>query len=127
MDDVRADFARNGVNFIYGTIRLIEAEHDTALPWARESWACVIFNLHVENTTSGVIRAADSFRRLIDIGLRHGGSYYPTYHRYALRRQVDLCYPQMQEFLKLKRKYDPDELYQSEWYRHYKRMYFPEK
>jgi hypothetical protein len=33
----------------------------------------------------------------------------------------------MEEFLKLKRKYDPEELYQSEWYRHYKRMFFPDK
>ena len=31
--------------------------------------------------------------------------------------------PQMAEFLKLKRKYDPDELYQSEWYRHYTAMF----
>jgi hypothetical protein len=29
----------------------------------------------------------------------------------------------MQEFLKLKLKYDPQKLFQSEWYRHYERMY----
>jgi len=33
----------------------------------------------------------------------------------------------MPEFLKLKRKYDPDELFQSEWYRHYKRMFLGDK
>ena len=54
----------------------------------------------------------------------HVSALFPWY---ALRRQVDLCYPQMPEFLKLKRKYDPDELFQSEWYRHYKRMYFGDK
>ena len=75
----------------------------------------------------GVIRVADALRRLIDIGLRHGGSYFPTYHRYALRRQVDACYPQFEEFHQAQRKYDPEELYQSEWYRHYKRMFFPPK
>jgi hypothetical protein len=41
-----------------------------------------------------------------------------------VRRQVDACFPQFQEFLKLKRKYDPSELFQSDWYRHYKKMYF---
>jgi hypothetical protein len=74
-----------------------------------------------------MIRGQDALRRLIDIGLRHGGSYYPTYNRYALPRQVEACFPQMQDFLKLKLKYDPDELFQSDWYRHYKRMYFPDK
>jgi len=108
-------------------VRLIEQDRESFLAWARKPYACVIFNLHIEHTTGGVIRGADALRRLIDLGLRHGGSYYPTYHRYALRRQVDACYPQMPEFLKLKRKYDPDELFQSEWYRHYKRMYFGDK
>ena len=87
----------------------------------------VTFNLHIEHSIGGVIRGGDVLRRLIDLGLRHGGGYHPTYNRYALRRQVDACLPQMPEFLKLKLKYDPEELFQSEWYRHYKRMYFPER
>ena len=127
MGEVREHARRENINMIYGTVRLIEQDHESFLAWARKPYACVIFNLHIEHNTGGMIRGGDALRRLIDIGLRHGGSYYPTYHRYALRRQVDACYPQFEEFLKLKRKYDPDELYQSEWYRHYKRMYFPEK
>jgi hypothetical protein len=71
-----------------------------------------------------MIRAGDAFRRLLDIGLRQGGSFYPAYHRHALRRQMDVCFPQFQEFLKLKHKYDPAELFQSDWYKHYKNMYF---
>jgi len=125
--EVRDYARRDGVNIVSSQVRLIEEDRESFLAWARKPYACVSFSLHVEHTTGGMIRAGDALRRLIDIGLRHGGGYNPTYHRYALRRQVDLCYPQMHEFLKLKRKYDPDELYQSDWYRHYKRMYFPEK
>jgi FAD/FMN-containing dehydrogenase len=123
MTDVGNYARRDKLNIIYGTVRLIEQDKESFLAWAKKRYACVIFNLHVEHTTSGVIRAADHFRRLIDIGLRHGGSYFPTYHRYALRQQVDLAFPQMPEFLKLKRKHDPGELFQSEWYRHYRKMY----
>jgi len=127
MSEVREYARMNAWNFVYGTVRLIEQDRESFLAWARKPYACVIFNLHIEHTTGGVIRGADALRRLIDLGLRHGGSYYPTYNRFALRRQVDACYPQMQEFLKLKRKYDPEELFQSEWYRHYKRMFFGDK
>ena len=63
------------------------------------------------------------FRRLIDIGLRTAAATTPPITATRLRRQVDACFPQMPEFLKLKLKYDPRELFQSEWYRHYKRMY----
>jgi FAD/FMN-containing dehydrogenase len=127
MTEARDYARRDSVNIIYGTVRLIEQDNESFLAWAKKPYACVNFNLHIEHNTSGMIRGGDALRRLIDMGLRHGGSYYPTYHRYALQRQVEACFPQMEEFLKLKRKYDPDELYQSEWYRHYKRMYFPEK
>ena len=34
------------------------------------------------------------------------------------------AFPQFTDFLKLKRKYDPGELFQSDWYRHYKKMFF---
>ena len=35
---------------IYGTVRLIERDDETFLAWARDRYACVIFNLHVEHT-----------------------------------------------------------------------------
>ncbi|MEQ1882811.1 MAG: hypothetical protein ABL878_17790, partial [Burkholderiales bacterium] len=123
MADAREDARKNHVEMIYGTIRLIEQDRETFLAWARKSYACVIFNLHVAHTPEGIRHSADAFRRLIDIGLKYGGSYYPTYHKHASRRQVEACYPQFAEFLKLKRKYDPGEVFQSDWYRHYKMMF----
>ena len=124
MAEVKAYALAQRTQIVYGTVRLIEQDRDSFLAWAKKPYACVIFNLHVERTSSAVIRASDAFRALIDIGLRHGGSYYPTYHRYALKRQVQAAFPQFEEFLKLKRKYDPAELFQSDWYRHYKKMFF---
>jgi FAD/FMN-containing dehydrogenase len=54
---------------------------------------------------------------------RRQGTYYLTYHRYATRKQVKTCYPQFAEFLRLKKKYDPEERFQSDWYRHYRTMF----
>lgn len=123
MADVREDALRNKVEIIYGTIRLIEQDDESFLAWAKKPYACVIFNLHVVHTPDGIRHAAAAFRRLIDIGIKHGGSYYLTYHKYATRRQVETCYPQFAEFLKLKLKYDPHEVFQSDWYRHYRSMF----
>jgi FAD/FMN-containing dehydrogenase len=111
------------VTFVYGTIRLVEPEGVTALGWARQPWACVIFNLHVDHTPDGIARSADAFRRLIDHGLGHGGSYYLTYHRWATRRQVEAAYPGFADFLRAKRRFDPAERFQSEWYRYYGAMF----
>ena len=103
-------------------VRLIEKDEETFLAWAKDRYACVIFNLHIEHSSSAVDRAADAFRGLIDLGIEHGGSYYLTYHRWATREQVEHCYPQMREFLRLKREHDPAERFQSTWYRHYRTL-----
>jgi FAD/FMN-containing dehydrogenase len=121
--EVRHTFRRNGAEIVYGTVRLIERDNETFLPWARQPWACTIFNLHVEHTPQGIERSADAFRALIDMAIRRGGSYFLTYHRHARRDQVEACYPQMAAFLRLKKKYDPQLRFQSEWYRHYARMF----
>jgi FAD/FMN-containing dehydrogenase len=108
---------------IYGTVRLIEKDEETFLPWAKESYACVIFNLHVEHTALGLLDAARSFRRLIDIALSFGGSFYLTYHRWATAEQVAAAYPQFEQFLRSKRAHDPEERFVSDWYRHYKMLF----
>jgi len=120
---LRADFRQNGVKLIYGTIRLIERDDESVLAWAREPWACTVMNLHVDHSDNGMRRAADDFRRVIDRAIEHGGSYFLTYHRWASRAQVEACHPRMAEFLRLKRQMDPHEIFQSDWYRHYKRMF----
>ena len=91
--------------------------------WARESFACVIFNLHVTHDPRGRETAERAFRALIDLGLRYHGNYYLTYRRWATREQTLACYPQFPEFLRRKREYDPGELFQGDWYRHYKEMF----
>ncbi len=123
MVDAAADARRNETEIIYGSVRVIEADRESFLAWARKPYACVTFNLHVAHTPGGIRRASSAFRRLIDLGIKYGGSYYPTYHKYATRKQVEACYPQFAEFLKLKLKHDPAEVFQSDWYRHYRKMF----
>jgi len=116
--EVADDFREHGVNVIYGTIRVVERDEESFLPWARDRWACVIFNLHVDHTQSGLAEARDAFRRLIDLAVARGGSYFLTYHRWARRDQVESCYPRMRDFLAAKLEHDPEERFQSDWYRH---------
>jgi FAD/FMN-containing dehydrogenase len=123
MESARTALRRQNANVIYGTVRLIERDEESFLRWAKERYACVIFNLHTTHDPAGIENSAQSFRSLIDLGIRLGGSFYLTYHRWGTRDQVEACYPQFHEFLRLKLKYDPEEIFQSDWYRHYKKMF----
>src|SRR5262245_53666509 len=122
MDRVRDDARRSGMNIIYGTIRLIEKDEESVLAWAREPWACIVFNLHVDHSAIGIRKAEQDFRRLIDRAADLGGSYYLTYHRWATRAQVERCHPRMRELLDRKRAYDPRILFTSDWYEHHVRL-----
>ena len=117
------ELRRRKENVVYGTVRLIERDDESYLAWAKQPYACVIFNLHVEHSDAGQIRAADSFRALIDLAAARDGSYYLTYHRWARREQVERCHPHFASFLSEKKRFDPRRRFQSEWYRHYEAMF----
>ena len=108
---------------IYGTVRLIEKDDESFLAWAKEPYACIIFNLLTLHTPGGIEASARSFRGLIGLAIPRGGSYYLTYHKFAKPEQVMACYPRFKQFLDLKRKYDPTERFQSDWYRHYRKLF----
>jgi FAD/FMN-containing dehydrogenases len=123
MCDAAEMFKRRKTSIIYGTIRLIEQDDETFLAWAKKSYACIIFNLHTEHSTLGQEASAAAFRELIDLAHKYGGAFYLTYHRHARKDQIESIYPQFEQFLKLKRTYDPQERFSSEWYQHYQRMF----
>jgi len=117
------EFRRSNVNCVYGTVRLIERDDESYLAWARQDWACIVFNLHADHDAVSLARSADAFRALIDLAIDNDGTYYLTYHRHATRRQVLACYPDFPGFLRAKGSHDPEGIFQSEWYRHYRTMF----
>ena len=123
MAEAAAECRRDGVDVVYGTIRLIERDDVTFLPWARERWACVIFNIHTVHSPAGLAHAASAFRRLIDLAVDRGGSYYLTYHRWARAEQVEACHPRFRDFLAAKCRHDPEERFASDWYRHHASLF----
>jgi len=127
MGEAAAELRRRGVVVIYGTVRLIERDGESFLEWAREPYACAVFNLHTEHSRQGIAATTGAFRALIDLALRRGGSYYLTYHRWATRAQVEAAYPRMPEFLRAKAERDPLGLFQSEWYRHHVELLGPSR
>jgi FAD/FMN-containing dehydrogenase len=123
MEDARVAIQQRKANVVYGTVRMIERDEESYLAWATQRFACIVLNLHIEHTPGGLEAGADALRALIDVAITHGGSYYLTYHRWARRDQVVQCHPKMPAFLALKRRYDPDEVFDSEWYRHYAALF----
>jgi hypothetical protein len=123
MEKVREDLVVREADLTYGTIRYIEPDTETFLPWASQRFVCIVCNLHVRHSPAGIEKAKRDFRQIIDRVIEFGGSFYLTYHRWATPQQVAACYPRIRGFFSLKRKFDPDLRFQSDWYRHYAREF----
>ena len=123
MGAARRVLREEGVENIYGTIRSIRADEETALPWAREDFACVIFNLRTAHTAAGLGRTRRTACLLIDAAADLGGSFFLTYHPWASRGQIERCHPGFATFLEDKRRLDPDELFQSNWYLRHRELF----
>ena len=109
-----------GTEVIYGTIRSILRDTTSFLPWAKDDFACVIFNLRTPHDPAGVLRTANTFRALIDVSIELRGSFFLTYHRAATSAQVAACYPDFRQWLAKKLAYDPHQRFTSTWYTHYR-------
>ena len=123
LEGARRIFLTSGLPIVYGTIRFIEQDKDSFLPWAKKRYACVIFTPHTGSESPALRKTAETCRQLTRSATKHGGSFYLTYNRFAHRDDLESAYPQFADFLALKKKYDPTEMFQSDWYRHYKGLF----
>ncbi|MEM6393233.1 MAG: FAD-binding oxidoreductase [Planctomycetota bacterium] len=104
-------------DLIYGNVRLIERDEETALPWATGRMACIVLNLHTDHDAAGLRHTRAVFRALLDAAIERGGTYYLAYHRFARRDQVLRCYPQLPALLTR-----ADGPCTSDWQEHYRAL-----
>ena len=101
------------------TVRDVTADKDTVLCYAKEH----VFGL-VMLFSEVCSPAADSqmetmTREMVDASLSVGGGYYLPYRLHPTREQLLKAYPRTDEFFRLKRQYDPGEVFQNEFYEKY--------
>lgn len=101
------------------TVRDVRADHDTFLNYAsRDTLAFVMF-FNQPRTPAGDAEMQTMTRELVDAVLEAGGRYYLPYRLHPTATQFHRAYPQADEFFNLKRHYDPQELFQNEFYQKY--------
>ena len=123
LEDARRILLTSEMPLVYGTVRFIEQDKDSYLAWAKKRYACVIFSPHASGEPQALKKTGDVCRQLIRAANKRGGSFYLTYNRFAQRDELASAYPQFQDFLNLKKRYDLRETFQSDWYRYYKGLF----
>lgn len=104
------------MDVVYGTVRQIRRDRETRLAWAREDWACVVLNLHVEHASAATLKMSRDLRQLYALALQFGGSFYLTYGLHAEAAQLRAAYPGIDGVLAAKQRLDPQHVLRSNWY-----------
>ena len=119
LKELRQIIPTNKVDLLNLTVRHIQRDDDTFLRFADKEMFALVMLFNQPRTVQGDADMACAAREIISAALRHAGSYYLPYRLHATPEQFVLAYPQAKTFFELKRKYDPEELFQNEFYRSY--------
>ena len=97
---------KNKINMINVSIRYVAADKESILSYAPEdSFALVCYINVIRSINQNKIRSWT--RELINASLSVGGTFYLPYHLYSTKDQFQKAYPKYNEFLDIKKKYDP--------------------
>ena len=94
-------------------------DDDTILAYARQDEIGLVMLFRYTATLESDARMRAITERLIDAALACGGSYYLPYRHTPQSSNFARVNPRYEEFYKVKRKYDPTELFENSFYRDY--------
>jgi FAD/FMN-containing dehydrogenase len=110
---------RHNEDLLNVTVRDVRTDDDTFLKYATEDMLAFVMFFSQARTPDGDSEMQTMTRELVDAVLEAGGRYYLPYRLHPTAAQFRRAYPQANEFFNLKRRYDPLELFQNEFYRKY--------
>ncbi|WP_435640753.1 FAD-binding oxidoreductase [Micavibrio aeruginosavorus] len=109
----------NNINLLSATLRYLPGNTETMLSYANERSLAVVLYINHGRAASDVAVFKGVTQKLVDTSIFYGGSYYLTYANYATRDQLKRAYPRFDEFVSLKKKYDPNGVFINKFYQEY--------
>lgn len=104
---MRALAKSDDINIINISIRYIPKNNESVLSYGAKESFSLVFYINILNTQDGLDEAQSWTRKLIDAALAEGGTYYLPYQLFGTRVQVAKAYPRLNDFIALKKAYDP--------------------
>lgn len=101
------------------TVRNVLKDQDAMLSYAVQDMFGFVMLFSQERTKEADARMEAMTQEMIDVALDLGGRYYLPYRLHATKEQFQRAYPQAAAFFDLKRRHDPQELFQNMFYLKY--------
>ncbi len=104
------------------TIRYVLHDKETFLNYAKQDMYAFVFYYRINCNDEADNELQIIHNLLVNITLQLGGTFYLPYRLHYTDSQLKTSYPNINEFFKFKKKYDPNEMFQNLWYDKYKNI-----
>jgi FAD/FMN-containing dehydrogenase len=116
LDRARAIVPKHHGDLLNVTIRNIMEDTDTFLRYANQELFAFVMLFNQPRTRDADTRMEEMTRELVDAAIACGGRYYLPYRLHASKGQMARAYPNAAAFFERKRHYDPEEIFQNQFY-----------
>lgn len=110
---------KHDVNLLSITLRYLKENHESYLNYATDNMIAVVLYINIELNEKSVTAAKAWTTALVDLSLKNKGAYYLTYQGFPSLEQFQSAYPRWKDFMEVKLKYDPYEVFSSRFYEQY--------
>lgn len=119
LEKCRAIIPTHRVDLLNVTIRNVYEDNDSFLRYADRELFGLVMLFHQQRTIADDQAMQSLTEALVEAALSVGGRYYLPYRLHATPAQFRRAYPQADRFFALKRRYDPTEIFQNQFYLKY--------
>lgn len=119
IQDLKSILTAAKIDLLNITIREVRHDQDAFMNYAREDVFGLVFLFNQKKTPEQEQQMQVLTNQLVDAALKHQGTYYLPYRLHISREKMRLAYPQADDFFRLKKKYDADEIFNNQFYVHY--------
>lgn len=116
--EARESLSRHDAQLLNASVRVVH-NADVTLDYARGDRFSVVLYLSQEVSAAGNRDLAALNRELIEMALRHDGTFYLPYQQHYTPAQLRRAYPMVDEFFAAKREHDPGLLFMNSFYAKY--------
>lgn len=116
VDGMRDIIRKNKSNLLNVSIRIVQKDSITALPYAKEDMFAYVlyFNQKLDKESSKNL--TKTTQELIDLALRLDGTFYLPYQTVYSDKQLESAYPGIKKFWQDKQLYDPKYIFRNKWF-----------
>jgi len=118
--DIKPILKGSEIDLLNITLRAVDKDNDSYMNYAREHVFGFVLLFNQKKTEKQENEMKILTNKLIDMTIKNEGTFYLPYRLHIGKMKMRKVYPQSDSFFELKRKYDPQEIFENKFYLHYK-------